>query len=83
MAFWNAPLPVPGHERLAVGTAMAMQEKLGALNHELEAEFGCTLRMGVGLHSGKAYVGNMGSEELLNYTLIGDNVNLASRLEGL
>ncbi len=83
MAFWNAPLPVPGHERLAVATAVAMQDKLVELNHELEAEFGCSLRMGVGLHSGKAYVGNMGSEDLLNYTLIGDNVNLTSRLEGL
>lgn len=83
MAFWNAPVPVPGHERLAVQTALQMQEKLIELNPTLEEEFGISLRMGVGMHTGKAYVGNMGSEELLNYTLIGDNVNLASRLEGL
>lgn len=83
MAFWNAPVPVPGHPHLATLTALQMQEKLLKLNVELEAEFGVSVRMGVGVHTGKAYVGNMGSEELLNYTLIGDNVNLASRLEGL
>jgi adenylate cyclase len=83
MAFWNAPLDVPDHPALAVSAALAMQEKLLELNEELQAEFGVTLRIGAGIHTGPAYVGNMGSEELVNYTLIGDNVNLASRLEGL
>ncbi|MDR1243487.1 MAG: adenylate/guanylate cyclase domain-containing protein [Deltaproteobacteria bacterium] len=83
MAFWNAPLDVPGHPALAVSVAMAMQEKLLALNGELQAEFGVELRIGAGIHTGPVYVGNMGSAELVNYTLIGDNVNLASRLEGL
>lgn len=83
MAFWNAPLPVPDHPLLAVQTAIAMQEKLAGLNAELNSEFGITLSMGVGVHTGKVYVGNMGSDDLLNYTLIGDNVNLTSRLEGL
>ena len=83
MAFWNAPVEVPGHPRLATLTALQMQEKLTELNIQLERDFGIAVNMGVGVHTGKAYVGNMGSEELLNYTLIGDNVNLASRLEGL
>lgn len=83
MAFWNAPLPVEGHPLLAVQTAMAMQEKLAEINSGLKEEFGHSLSMGVGVHTGKVYVGNMGSADLLNYTLIGDNVNLTSRLEGL
>jgi adenylate cyclase len=83
MAFWNAPLPVPGHPALAVRTALAMQSELTSLNAALQRDFGHALSMGVGLHTGKVFVGNMGSEELLNYTIIGDNVNLASRLEGL
>jgi adenylate cyclase len=83
MAFWNAPLDVPEHPVRAVSTALAMQEKLLTLNGELQAEFGLGIRIGAGIHTGPAYVGNMGSAELVNYTLIGDNVNLASRLEGL
>jgi adenylate cyclase len=83
MAFWNAPLDVPEHPARAVSVALAMQEKLLTLNGELQAEFGVELRIGAGIHTGPAYVGNMGSAELVNYTLIGDNVNLASRLEGL
>jgi adenylate cyclase len=83
MAFWNAPLDVPEHPARAVSTALAMQEKLLSLNGELQAEFGAGIRIGAGVHTGPAYVGNMGSAELVNYTLIGDNVNLASRLEGL
>ena len=83
MAFWNAPLDVPGHPALAVDAALCMQEQLEALNVEIEATFGIRLAMGAGIHTGQAYVGNMGSDDLINYTLIGDNVNLASRLEGL
>ena len=83
MSFWNAPLDVPEHPVQAVSAALAMQERLPSLNEELQAEFGVSLRIGAGIHTGRAYVGNMGSAELVNYTLIGDNVNLASRLEGL
>lgn len=83
MAFWNAPLDVPQHPALAVKSALAMRAELEALNVELKREFDLELAMGVGLHTGLAYVGNMGSKELVNYTLIGDAVNLASRLEGL
>ncbi|MDL2291422.1 adenylate/guanylate cyclase domain-containing protein, partial [Desulfovibrio sp. OttesenSCG-928-F20] len=83
MAFWNAPLDVPGHPALAVRTALDMQKEVARLNGELKEDFGLSIAMGVGLHTGRAYVGNMGSQELINYTLIGDAVNLASRLEGL
>lgn len=83
MAFWNAPLDVPAHELCAVQSALNMQAALTELNHDLNSEFGVTLRMGIGVHTGKVYVGNMGSAELLDYTCIGDNVNLTSRLEGL
>ena len=83
MAFWNAPVPVPGHPALAVSTALAMISQLKTMNADLQQDFGHALNMGVGLHTGIVFVGNMGSKELLNYTVIGDNVNLASRLEGL
>jgi adenylate cyclase len=83
MAFWNAPLDTPGHARIAIDAALSMGERLQTLNAELEADFGVTLRIGAGVHTGAAYVGNMGSRDLVNYTLIGDSVNLASRLEGL
>ncbi len=83
MAFWNAPLDVPRHELHAIKSAMQMQVALAELNVELEAELGISLRMGAGVHTGKVYVGNMGSAELLDYTCIGDTVNLTSRLEGM
>jgi adenylate cyclase len=83
MAFWNAPLDVPNHALKAVGAATAMQNSLTVINGELHKIYGITLKMGIGIHSGGAYVGNMGSEDMVNYTIIGDNVNLASRLEGL
>ncbi len=83
MAFWNAPLDVKHHELKAVRTALSMHHALAELNKELQKEIGMTLRMGAGVHTGMVYVGNMGSEELLDYTCIGDNVNLSSRLEGM
>jgi adenylate cyclase len=83
MAYWNAPLDVPDHPVAAVNAALSMQEKLALLNVSLKDEFGLTIEIGVGVHKGPAYVGNMGSADLLSYTLIGDSVNLASRLESL
>lgn len=83
MAFWNAPLDVPHHAMLAVDAALAMQERIESLNEDIRQSFGLRLVMGAGVHTGLAYVGNMGSNDLVNYTLIGDSVNLASRLEGL
>ncbi len=83
MAFWNAPLDVKRHELHAIKSAMQMQVALAELNVELEEELGINFRMGAGVHTGKVYVGNMGSAELLDYTCIGDTVNLTSRLEGM
>jgi len=83
MAFWNAPLDVPGHPRRAVETALAMFEELDRLNEGFRRTYGFELHMGVGLNSGTVRVGNFGSQDLFDYTLIGDNVNLCSRLESL
>lgn len=83
MAFWNAPLDVTGHPERAVRAALRMRTTLAELQPALRAEFGVSLAVGTGLHTGPVYVGNMGSEELLDYTCIGDTVNLASRLESL
>ena len=83
MAFWNAPVDVEDHPRRAVLTTLEMRKRLDELNVDLQERFGVTLRNGAGLHTGLVYVGNMGSEELMDYTCIGDNVNLASRLEGM
>lgn len=83
MAFWNAPLDVADHPVRAVRAALRMRSILAGLQPALRAEFGVNLTVGTGIHTGPVYVGNMGSEELLDYTCIGDTVNLASRLESL
>ena len=83
MAYWNAPLDVPDHAAKAVETALAMQEAIPALNERLRADLGLEVNIGIGVHTGRAFVGNMGTKDFVNYTVIGDNVNLASRLEAL
>jgi adenylate cyclase len=79
MALWGAPLDDPDHARHACESAIAMQAALAALN----AELATPLSMRVGVHSGDAVVGNMGSDTRFDYTATGDTVNLASRLEGV
>jgi adenylate cyclase len=89
MAFWNAPLDDPDHARNAVRAARDMRRKLVVLNRELEAEAKAAgrpfheLRFGIGINTGECVVGNFGSETRFNYSLLGDPVNLASRVEGL
>ncbi|MCP1727823.1 adenylate cyclase [Natronospira proteinivora] len=83
MAFWGAPIRVADHADRAVLAGLAMQRQVDALNQELEAEGQPLLRTGIGLHSGRVVLGNIGSDRKLDYTVIGDNVNLASRIEGL
>ncbi|QLA17216.1 CHASE2 domain-containing protein [Desulfolutivibrio sulfoxidireducens] len=83
MAFWNAPVAVPGHQAKALAAAMAMLPELDRLNQGFLETYGLRIDIGVGLHAGKARVGNFGSEDLFDYTVIGDTVNLCSRLEGL
>jgi adenylate cyclase len=83
MAFWGAPLSDPAHPERACRAALAMIETLSGLNASLRAQGYPPLDIGVGINSGPAVVGNMGATERFNYTVIGDTVNLASRLEGL
>ncbi len=83
MAFWGAPQINPQHARAACQTALASQERLRELQEKWKSEGRATFNMRIGVHTGDAVVGNFGSEKRLNYTVIGDSVNLASRLEGL
>src|SRR3984893_1675007 len=88
MAFWNAPLDDKEHEINACEAAVDMLERIDGLNklRELEAEEGghayIPLNVGVGLNTGVCVVGNMGSDLRFDYSVLGDSVNLASRLEG-
>lgn len=83
MAFWGAPRPQPDHARRACSTALDMMRDLGILNQHWQAEGRQKLDIGVGINTGPMTVGNMGSQRRLDYTVMGDAVNLASRLEGL
>ncbi len=83
MAFWNAPLDDPNHALNAVRGAMGMQRAMAKLSKELVEKGMPELKMGIGLNTGTACVGNMGSNIRLSYTVMGDTVNLASRLEGI
>ena len=82
MAFWGAPIPNPDHAASAVRCAIAMRDRCAALRPQWKARFGVDLHARAGLSSGDAVVGNMGSKHKYNYTVMGDMVNLASRLEG-
>jgi adenylate cyclase len=81
MAFWNAPLKTADHQMLAVLTASQMQSELAMLNTQLTAENLPNIKIGIGINSGEALVGNMGSDQRFDYSVIGDPVNLAARLE--
>jgi adenylate cyclase len=83
MALFGAPRPRPDHAVLAVRTAVIMLERLAELNRRWRDEPWAPVRIGVGLNSGEVSLGNFGSERRVEYTAIGDTVNLASRLEGL
>jgi adenylate cyclase len=88
MAFWNAPLSVPDHEIKACAAALAMIGRLDVLNREREEEATSAgqrflpFRIGIGINTGKCVVGNLGSDLRFNYSVLGDPVNVASRLEG-
>ena len=85
MAFWNAPLEQNDHADLAVRSAVSMYSSLLDLNQQLieEGLIDEPMRIGVGIGTGNVVVGNMGSEQRFDYTVLGDTVNMASRLEGL
>ncbi|MCL6481421.1 MAG: adenylate/guanylate cyclase domain-containing protein [Firmicutes bacterium] len=83
MAFWGAPSQEPQHAELACRAALEMQRRLAELRAQWQAEGKPPVEIGVGLNTGMAAVGNMGSELRYGYTAMGDTVNLASRLEAL
>lgn len=82
MAFWGAPEEDPDHGGKAVRTALEMVEALKDLNNEFAAMGLPEIRIGIGINTGTVSVGNFGSRDRFDYTVMGDNVNLASRLEG-
>ncbi|HEY4162955.1 MAG TPA: adenylate/guanylate cyclase domain-containing protein [Dongiaceae bacterium] len=89
MAFWNAPIDIASHGKLAIQSAFLMREELAALNARLKHDpvfvglHDVEIKAGIGLNSGLCCVGNMGSDQRFNYSALGDTVNTASRLEAL
>ena len=83
MAFWNAPLDDPDHAKNAVAAAQDMRTKLIELNEGWVAQGKREIHIGIGINTGECSVGNFGSNQKFNYSLLGDPVNLSSRLEGL
>ncbi len=83
MAFWNAPLDDPDHAKNAVAAAQGMRKKLVELNEGWRAQGKREIHIGIGINTGECCVGNFGSEQRFDYSLLGDPVNLSSRLESL
>jgi adenylate cyclase len=83
MAVFGAPVPQPDDPLQAVKAALEMRTRLAKINETFKARGLPEIRTGIGLHSGQVVAGNMGHVERMEYTVIGDAVNLASRLEGL
>jgi len=83
MAFWGAPLDEPKQADRAVRAALAMVRAVEVLNATARRRGDLPLQIGIGIYTGKAVVGNIGSTQHVNYTAIGDTVNAASRIEGL
>src|SRR5574344_1883841 len=83
IAFWNAPTFQEDHARRAVEAAIECQKKLAEMRPMLREKSGRDFYQRIGLNTGRAVVGNMGSRSRFDYTMLGDSVNLASRLEGI
>jgi adenylate cyclase len=89
MAFWNAPLDEPEHARLAVEAALGMAARIPELNRHWQERADAAgqtfarVKIGIGINTGNCCVGNLGSTQRFDYSAIGDEVNLAARLEGL
>ena len=81
MAFWNAPTDQGDHRQLAIKAAHAMNQALDEFNLSMKGNLEFELEIGIGINSGECIVGNMGSDKRFDYTVLGDSVNLASRLE--
>lgn len=83
MAFWNAPLEVPDHRNAALGAIAAVENAIANINADLPAQGLPLIDIAIGINTGIASVGLMGSKDRLSYTCVGDSVTLAARLEGL
>lgn len=83
MAYWNAPIEVSNHADKAIQSAIEQIESLEQINTLIHKKYEVTINIGIGLHTGLVTAGDMGAQGRSDYTIIGDNVNLASRLEGL
>jgi len=81
MAFWNAPLDCPNHAEMAVKTGIECAEETDKLKKEFREKGLPDINIGSGVNTGTCIVGNMGSENRLDYSVVGDAVNLAARLE--
>jgi len=82
LAFWNAPLSQGNHAKRACRAAIRCQRKLAARREEFRERTGAELHQRIGINTGEVVVGNMGSRDRFDYTVLGDAANLASRLEG-
>lgn len=83
LGLFGAPVPHPDAASRAVRTALGMEAALDRVNREYASRGASPIHIGVGINTDEVVVGNMGTQSRLNYTVIGDGVNLASRLEGL
>jgi len=83
LSFWNAPVKLNDHQKVAVRTALEIQKDITLLNNEIHSEFGINIKIGLSIHCSAVFIGNIGSNEKMDYTIIGDGVNMASRLESL
>ena len=83
MALYNAPLDQPHHAAQAVKTALEFQKRLAIVNQRLEKQLKRNLRCGVGIHTGEALVGTIGSRQRFEYTAVGETINLGARIENL
>jgi adenylate cyclase len=83
MALYNVPFPTPDHAARAVRTALELQARLRSLGERFVDKYGIRLECGVGINTGAAIVGTVGSEQRLEYTAIGDTINVGARLESL
>jgi Predicted transmembrane sensor domain len=81
MILFNAPLDVEEHERLAVKTAYEIQQGMNVIRAQIQEKYGCEVNVGIGINTGNVVVGNIGSYLRVDYTAIGDNVNIAARIE--
>jgi|GEM_PF-522607 len=83
MALFNVPFDQPNHARQAIGTAFELQNRVAALGQQFQERYARVLTCGIGIHTGEAIVGTMGSKQRFEYTAIGDTINLGARLESL